>query len=310
MKIFNDRYRYFPSGYRYLVRCRRWTTACSVTKALSAGWGDRRNWLWYHDALIVRDRLIANGNPTSLAFVLKGSGIVVADIDADVDGKLSDLQLAFVNYHKKNQRTLIIRSSGGVGYHLYFSDPELTVQAVSRQSAISELLPCEVLVNSVIVAGAIVQPHWISYPSIEFQQVIDRHRAGQQIPDADSVVDSLAVSCPLLDQSIEVSDFTLYRIRRELSYFSTAGRSLIDSPNGEADFRYLMKCLKGLINEDEFVNFCRTQPFTLNSLNGETVEQYFANVRAQFRNWRSPYPLERRPNVFFGMTKKRREIYD
>lgn len=299
-----DRYEQFPSGYRYLVRCRHWGVAPSITKALPRGWTEPSNWLTYDDAVSLRDKLIRQGQPSALVFILRNSGLLVADVDADKHGELNDQKREFIDYHRSTNRTLILRSINGKGYHLYFAQPLQSIPRIPQQPRI--VLPCEILVDSAIVSERIEQAHWIRFPTKHLMDVVERHQLGQQIPRTAPHARRQGLACPILmDDSPAIDKRTAQRIRDELNLFVNSDITLLDSPNGEAGFLYLMKCLKGVVSEDEFVNFCQTQPYTLKG--GETYDQYFYKVRIQFRKWRSPYPIHRRPNVFFALTRDRRK---
>lgn len=238
------------------------------------------------------------------------------------DDKFKQGKIALVEHAIQNHHTR--RSTNG-GFHIVCLDPTDEIQKIANGK--EKIGPrdnylCEVIFRTILFVTPTVAN---DKPIVQFTpELIDWYRQRKKktlvsrplqtgvqskvvsqpkvIPQSDFVTD-------IFDSNDRtVSDSDLQRIRDQLKEFVNVTELGIENVSfllarDEERFFHLAKCLVGILPVEEFVDFCRTQPFVLKR--NQTEDQYFQDVEGRFKSLKPAYTVESQLKQFFALAKER-----
>lgn len=277
--------------------------------------------------------------PVALAYCFRQSNHISLDVDLDKqavsrarfetkdyddskwrdylpDDKYKQGKIALVEHAIQNHHTR--RSTNG-GFHIICLDPTDEIQRIAEGK--EKIGPkgnflCEVIFRTILF---VTPTRANDKPIVKFTpELIDWYRQRKALtfksrPIQSSQPNTVTSSDFETDlfENDRISEHDLKRVRSQLKEFADVaslgikGASLLSASGDEDTFFQLMKYLIGIISPEEFVDFCRTQPFLLKK--GQTKDQYFEDVEKRFRSVKRAYSVDSQLNQLFSMFKKKAE---
>ena len=299
------------------------------------------------EPLALAEPAIAPSSYVALTCLLKDTDYAAVDVDLDKQ-LVSDARFKHKNYDPANWRDYLgnvfkeqkiklveyalerhhVRRSTNGGFHIVVRDPE---RKLPHTSASPRYL-AEIKTNGILYVKSYVESNlpiatyddelvsWYFLSKTKGDIGAPAYKARHGAPQSNLTTKTNIVSDnDLFDDTI--TDNNINRVKETLTkiveitktYFPRIPEACLLRASGDDDgFWQLCKYLTGILTTDEFVRFCRQQPYKLTTDSGETLtkEEYFRRVATRFNSTKRHYTYDSQLSQFFSFAKGRMKIFE